>query len=180
MRSDLANKRYRQYLLRPLIALALCLITFGQSHGQPTATEADIRVALIHRILLFTSWQNTFTDNAKICTLGDGPSIRSFHALKQIRIQQQREVDIENYDPLEHASCMALIVDSNFDISTYTLPKASFVICNECDNSDSAAINLVRIDNQIRYNVNQNAALASGVRFRSDVLKWANDVRSDQ
>jgi hypothetical protein len=145
--------------------------------AQPSAQakEADLRAAIIHRILSFTDWPQTEDAQVQICTLGDDDSIRSFKSLKSIKLRNQQELKIVDYkNRIVEATCSALIISKAHQTK---LPDFNFTICNDCSTKKNAStVNLIRVNNQIRYNINLADAAKSGIRFQSDVIKWANKV----
>lgn len=163
-----------------VLAVTLCatLLLAGWARPQPQKpiTEANIRVAIIHRILLFTDWGAAPSPEHNICTVGQDDSIKELRALETIKLQNNT-IEIEEYHSGDQ-KCLAMIVGSDIDLHQAALPEPSLVICNDCEDDQLTAVNLVRINNQIRYDLDIKAASATGVRFRSDVLKWANRVNA--
>jgi hypothetical protein len=181
MDRPIRDRELRRTAYKIFLRIALCtsVLVAASSYSQPQKpfTEADIRVAIIHRILLFTDWGAIPRADQNICTLGQDDSIKELRALETIQLQNNTPVSIEEYHSGDQ-QCLAMIIGSDIDFKQTQLPEPSLVICNDCKESQLIAVNLLRINNQIRYDLDIRAASAIGVRFRSDVLKWANKVNT--
>ncbi len=141
------------------------------------ASEANIRTAFIHRILQYTQWDNANSDTLSLCAVGSEQDFQSLKLLDRRKITSDTEIAVSEYSESVAVECHVVIVGTDKKMDPLLLPNSALLICNGCEiNREKAAVDLIRINDQIRYNVNIQLASQSGVKFRSDVLKWANKV----
>ena len=153
----------------------------GQTLSNPVP-EADLRAAMIVGILRFTQL-NRNNSNANnelnICTLGQAPSVQGIaKSQAPIRIRQQ----LVRLQPFvansSHQDCPVVIVGKEVASQLIlSLHANTLLICDTCDQAIvEPAVNLIRAENRIQFEVDLNSARAAGVTFSSDLLDLARRV----
>lgn len=159
---------YRKFLYFLQRALLLCIPVIVASSDCAMAGENDIntvKTAFVFNIIKFVKW-DLEDPQIEVCDLVSselGKSIKSLHG----KIASGKPIKITS--GLD--SCNVVFVDGD-TVGSVEPHSKSLVICDNggCDDS-RVMVNLVKIDNRIRFRINRAALKSAGLEVSSELLK---------
>ncbi len=146
------------------------------------ADEMDLKAAFIYNFTLFTTWPEP-KQNLMLCVLGDE---RFLAQLSKFTGQKSSGTTIhvqKIYGITEAQSCDVLFIDRNehfhSDQVHKTLEKLPVLTIGESGMADHSGVMilLVRDQNRIAFEIDQNAAVSAGLTLSYKLLKLARKVK---
>lgn len=158
-----------------LFGCALSVLSYSAPPRE--ASEEDIRAALVHHLLSYSESKYLGNPQTTICSIGHDDKTRlALERLENEPIAKKSKLSVLHYSSDTQKKCHIVIVGPHLKFPLVNIASHPYIICNGCSIENKAAVSLVRLKDKIGYNINLSAAKISGVRFRSDVLKWANKI----
>jgi hypothetical protein len=167
--------------------LAVCCTAAGIAQGVPP--EYQLKAAFVSKFPEFTEWPSVTLDSRKtidICVARPNPfgSILSdFVASQVVRGRQLRVREIGS--PADVPSCLVLFIPGDSAAEQRNLlvsaQKTPVLTVGESTTflDEGGLINLRLIGGRVRFDVNVDAANRVGVRFSSQLLRLALNVRGE-
>jgi hypothetical protein len=179
--------RCPSFAVRLLAMLVLAMkLTSAAAIEPPTASEAQLKVALIYNFIMFTEWpSDAAADDSplEIC-VANGSSLRdALYALESKTIRKRPlRVRIEN-DIAAAGHCAVLYVDEAdhahwLQVRQALKGKSVLTIATASEGSDEGfIITLALIDNRMVFDVNTLAARGGNLVISSKMLRLARKVK---
>ena len=166
-----------------VIGLFLASISFADS-AEPKSyheSEARVRAAILFGILRFTYWpENTSPDDQiNLCVSGTSNIAKTLSAMTSIPNIGSYQVSLTTHDPDADQFCHAHIIgEANSEPETADF--GSLLICDNCDpeHAKKTAINLERVGDVVRFDINLDRLEEHGVELSASVIKLANKCSS--
>jgi len=167
---------------------ALLLVTVARSaSAQSLGDEALAKAKLVTALIRFVQWpSNAFEDDAsplRLCVYSQSQGLeRAFQAYDRVPIGR-RTLQLA-FNPARHAQvCHAVYLDdasrtASADLRGNTAPGAPFSVGN-ADGflAEGGMVELVHVENSMRFDVNLGAVKDAGLGVNPGVLKLARRVK---
>ena len=187
--SDLFARWSRRHSRLVLLLLVCSLILPVLSPGQtPSATEDDVRAAMVSHLPLFVEWPAAKTDAAhpqfRVCLLGADPIAPALEAAFHNAATLPIPIVFSRLNLSDHLDgCYLLYIGTGTRGNIYKLlaelAQASVLIVSErpIDAAAGEVIGLPLEENHVRIEVNLAAAQNSKLTISSRLLSLATTVR---
>lgn len=174
------NRRARRYVLVGIVAYLINIYPFftaakADNHG---VDEATLRAAIILKIIHQINWPQELGSQINFCTSGDSQSFQKLRGLKGKSITRGNAriafLTPEQTDDICHVQILG---------AGATLPKLTdkhplLVICDDCGpQKDNVAVELIKDNNHIRFNLNLVEAKKTHIQFKVSLLELAKTVK---
>lgn len=152
------------------------LLACGPAAAQ--VRDVDLKAAYIFNFVQFTTWPDLgrAREPFTVCASADSFLWNSLQAYngKPVNNRNWQTVDMENR--LKPGACDVLVLARAADRPPVT-PGLLVVRDGAAGVSGAAAITLVEGDEQIRFDIDTEAAMRAGLRFSSRLLRLARNVK---
>jgi hypothetical protein len=159
--------------------------------ADPQLPEYEIKAAFLYHFGKFIEWPEETKgiprpEFFQICILGDDPFGKSMNAFqgKTIRAQKVLVSRIASIDEIsENSPCRILYVSPSEknDLSAILIKVKGYPVLTVADQKDGAdagaMINLITLDQRVRFEINLKAALNAGIQINSKLLKLAVQIK---
>lgn len=163
------------------ILLATAPISDAFGNEAYSDTEARVRAAILFGILRFTYWPDSHSpiDNIRICVSGNSPIAASLSSMPSIPQIGSHKVTIEDLQADSSQLCHAHIV-GNTTTEPNTPTYGALLICDNCrpEHTQKAAIDLHRVGDVVRFDINIDKLEAHGIELSASVIKLADRCSS--
>jgi hypothetical protein len=163
----------------------LCLMAmfFSSASGTSDADEYSIKAMFILNFMKYVEWPVDETKNVfQIGIAGESEIYDALISLSTQRTGDGKKIEIKKVDPDALITYKILFIPRAQNKSTakwlnYCQGKGVLIITEDCKNSQKgAAINLLNIDNKIRFEIYQTAAKLGGVKISSRLSELATTI----
>jgi hypothetical protein len=183
-RSDRIFRRIPPYSLAGgLFFLALFAGSVPAASYHPSSDSA-VKAEYLINLLKFVDWQKNGEGDLIICVMGKNP-FESQRKLFEKRSIKGRKVALNPFDNLKRTACKIVFISSSEagKISEIADGLSRSGVLTIGDTSGFAArgviINFVTENRKIKFEINPEAAEASGIRISSKLLNLATIVHSE-
>ena len=160
--------------------LILCMTSsglFAQSN------EADIKAMFLFNFIKYVEWpQAKETSTFRIGVIGKSPVTESLKKVIAQKVKEGRKIEVVALAANEDVECQLIFVPEDSEFNTDDLLRLRhvggvLVISESAAHSEKwAAINLLTVENKIRFEINQGAAKAGGIKISSQLSNLAISV----
>jgi len=164
-----------------LIALLMAPTINSKSFADNDLTENDIKALFILNFIKYVNWPPDVDKSAiRIGIAGDSPVLESL--LKVIRNRREnKNIKVEKMDPNAGTIYQIIFVtaEESGKIMRWNRKyagKGVLIISDGCKSNCAAAINLLNIDNKMRFEINTFAAQACGIKISTRLMELATSV----
>jgi hypothetical protein len=178
--------RFRHITLRMgsifLLLVMLLVPTINtKSYADNDLSENDIKALFILNFIKYINWPPEIDKSAiRIGIAGDSPVLESL--LKVIRNRREnKNIKVEKLDP--NAGTIYQIIFVTSEESSKIMRwnkkyagKGVLIISDGCKSNCVASINLINIDNKMRFEINTFAAEACGIKISTRLMELATSV----
>jgi len=185
MLSFLASKRIKSLLISTVISVLLAY----SLDSVVAQTGSNIKAAFIEKFTHFIEWPDDALDSAEqssfqICVVGDDPIINELHTLANLTKIKNRPVKVQKLQTLNTVADCALLYISRY--SAYSVSslvkqmqgKGILTIANSPGYTQQGVmLNFYEDNNQLRFEINHDAAKQSGFLISARLLKVARIIR---
>lgn len=185
--------RHRLTRLARLIVVALVLsftlpaatmTTYGAGGDDSSTVEYQLKAAFLYNFAKFVQWpaetNGGSLDPFALCVSGDEPFRIIHHYLAGKRIRGQLIAVRAVGGSSELSDCHLLFVSAASAQLQHALPsvKGAVLTVGEAEDfvTSGGMINLVRVDNRLRFEISRRAGERAGLKFSSQLLKLATPV----
>ncbi|WP_111979083.1 YfiR family protein [Algibacillus agarilyticus] len=135
--------------------------------------EATLRAAVVLGILRYTQWNEIDTQHNAInlCFMG-GPMSEDVltRASKKVAVKGKK---IKIVEPQKTACNVIILGQNEF---SQPLPEHSLIVCDNCEVKSGIAINLVKRNNRISFEIFSEQAKQNQISFGSALLELASRI----
>jgi YfiR/HmsC-like len=168
-----------------VLAFALTALISNAAYAD-TSREYQLKAAYILNFSRFIYWpMNSFssaTDEFSICVYGESPFGENIDYLRGKKVQS-RSIKISYKEDLNNvAECHILFVSASGKSSFYEM--SSNITQNVLTVSDvegfsakGGMIEFIRVNNKIKFIINVTQSIKSGIKYRSQLLEVAEQLR---
>ncbi|WP_159084250.1 YfiR family protein [Saccharobesus litoralis] len=151
----------------------------GNLASAKSPDEASLRAAVVLGILRFTEWQPPI-DSSKpitICFLGDVQSKDKLVQASSRVTVKGHAVDTKNVISLPQTDvCSVLIIGDEWSGQYPTGVGSQLTVCDSCRFGNQTAINLVKRNQRIGFEINMPYVQANNISFSSSLLELASRI----
>lgn len=165
----------------PCCVVVLITLLTTNAHAASVAEESELKAAFVYNFTLFTTWPQT-TPVLDICVLG-GNTYLTLLKKYEGRIVNKATVQVKRVGSASEArGCQVLFIDSSehehIDNINRALQDVPVLTVAESGKLSpySVIILLVRNQDRVTFEINQNAATDRGLTLSSKLLKLAGKV----
>jgi hypothetical protein len=163
----------------------VCLAIFIS--GSPTVfsqiSESDIKAMFLFNFIKYVEWPQTQgVTGFKIGVVGKSQVFESLQKVIAQKTKDGHKIELVSLSEKEFSSCQLVFISRSAESSgeewarTYQ-GSGVLVVSEESTRSGKwAAINLVTIENKIRFEINQSAAKAGGIKISSQLSSLAVSI----
>jgi len=177
-RSDSVKNRYP-----PSVGLVLgltLLVTSLLSSADTSIQEARLRASVLVAVLRYTQWgDNNQQPIIHICGTGHSPAfevLEDADETVQAADKTLRFTAVEALQTTRRCDVLVIGADADSGIVMELLQDKSLSICDTCNDGDLHAVALYIKNQRIRFSVNPQSALTSGVRFSAAMMELADHI----
>lgn len=140
-------------------------------------SESRVRAAILFGVLRFTYWPEDSApkEHINLCISGQSNIANSLAAMPSIPQIGSYQVKLIDHKPDSNQACHAHIVGDASD-HTESSEYGALLICDDCDaqTAQNTAINLNRVGDVVRFDINLDKLEEHGVELSASVIKLAN------
>lgn len=167
----------RKWMICVVILFASVSKLFSQSN------EADVKAMFIFNFIKYVEWPQSKSDAVfRIGVFGKSPVSKSLEKVIAQKNKEGRRIELVDVAESEATDCQMLFISQSVSPKNEVLTKMKqsngiLIISDESSKSEKwAAINLLTIDNKIRFEINLGAAKSGGVKISSQLSNLAVSV----
>jgi hypothetical protein len=169
------------------IAVLLLLVLVGSVYGQsPTIGEYNIKAAFLYNFAKFVDWPKKGADEQSeafvIGIIGDDPFGSEIEVIKGKSVKGM-PLKVRHYEKIEDISdCKILFISSSSEkeISKILEHLKGNTVLTVGDTEGFARqgvmVNLIKVENRIRFEINPEAAKSEGLKISSHLLRLAKII----
>jgi hypothetical protein len=182
--TGICNKLAARDVVRRLAVLLLALLVLPANAEGDRASAESVKAGFVYNFTKFSTWPapGGGADPLRICTLGRG-ALNGQLARLQGRTVGEREIEIQVWPPSDDwAKCHVLFVSREDgeraeSILRQLAGKPVLTIGDVPDFSRRGGmIELIELENKLRFNISLVTVQRSGLRMSSQLLKLATRV----
>jgi hypothetical protein len=169
-------------LIRFLTLVFLLFITSVNSFAEGEANEYNIKAMFVLNFMKYVEWPETGKED--VFKIGIAGESELYDALRLMTTNQNEssKIKIEKAKPDFVENFQILIISRNEskkieEWSKKYQGKGVLIISEECKTANNAAINLLNVDNKIRFEINHTQARLGGVKISSKLSNLAVTVQ---
>lgn len=169
---------FRSRILSFLLALASCFGTFASVAD--SASEYELKAALLFKFTQFIDWPAPLNGTFNICIYGKDPFGGALININGKKVQQAFMAVKYPHTPGEVQDCHMLFLDQT-DAKRLSVMVTGLPILTISDDpgawDENVMIVFIANPNNIEFNVNRSAAQRVGIDFRAQMLQLAHSLR---
>lgn len=161
----------------------LLILCMSSSRLFAQSNEADIKAMFLFNFIKYVEWpQAKETSTFKIGVIGKSPVTESLKKVIAQKVNEGRKIEVITFATNEDVECQMIFVPEDTEFKAEDLLRLKhirglLVISESAAHSQKwAAINLLTVDNKIRFEINQSAAKAGGIKISSQLSNLAISV----
>lgn len=147
---------------------------------QPKAEEYKVKAVFVYNFTQFVEWNNPVdTNNFIIGVLGKSDIIKPLQEISKNKLVGNKKIKVVVFDrPGDISMCHILFIPgatSMSDIKLSIEERENILIIAEAKNikTGDADMNLIVVEDKIKFEINQKALEKKGLKFSSQLLKMA-------
>lgn len=155
----------------------------GNQTAYSQGNEYSIKAMFLFNFIKYVEWPATTEQAAfRIGVIGDNPIVEALQVVAAQKKTDARRIEIVRITSISDADCQILFFPhgENGKLEEWAKKvagKGVLLITDDAKNSHKgAAINLLHIDNKIRFEINQSCGRNSGVKISSQLSTLAVSV----
>lgn len=167
--------------------MILCVVYAGagQCQSEPNERMTVLKAGLVNGISSFTTWPNMADDEAlMVCLLAKSPdfteSLQRFYEQKRRSNDRKMKIDVVSVDRLSHCHLVVVLDNQNRQSSQLLASVAKLSILTISDDPQFTAqgghISFFKENNKLRFEINYQATIESGLKISSRLLKLARVI----
>lgn len=167
---------------RLICLMILFIIVSAQSFAASESNEYNIKAMFVLNFMKYVEWpQEPNSDTFKIGVVGESNIYQALLSLVANRKENSKiKIYKVNTDLNEEYQILIIARNENNRIESLSKKyqgKGTLIISEECKNNNNASINLVNINNKIRFEINNNQAKLGGIKISSKLSEMAISVQ---
>lgn len=170
---------------RIVLVVGLCLFTgtfqWARAQDRAPTREYEIKAAFLYHFARFVDWpSDKSTGDLVICVLGENPFGSALENLEGKSVGTRKLTTVQLTENTGIADCHILFVSAAAEHSTAELlaeiPSEGVLTVGETDtfDDDGGMIRLFAAENNIRFEINREAARRAGLTISSRMLRLAS------
>lgn len=162
--------------------MVLFIVVSAQSFAESENNEYNIKAMFVLNFMKYVEWpQEPNSDTFKIGVVGESNIYQALLSLVANRKENSKiKIYKVNTDLNEEYQILIIARNENNRIESLSkkyLGKGTLIISEECKNNNNASINLVNINNKIRFEINNIQAKLGGIKISSKLSEMAISVQ---
>lgn len=164
------------------ILMAMLFVIFTKAHSQSPANDKNVKALFVLNFIRYVNWPDAKEGEViKIGITGNSAIKEALQTMIYNRKENKNYI-IETTSLDETNDYRILIVTKEHRLKTEDWVKKYsgkqvLVISEECEKPSSAAINLINVDNKIRFEINMKGAERGGVSISTKLTDMATSVQ---
>ena len=162
--------------------MVLFIVVSAQSFAESENNEYNIKAMFVLNFMKYVEWpQEPNSDTFKIGVVGESNIYQALLLLVANRKENSKiKIYKVNTDLNEEYQILIIARNENNRIESLSKKyqgKGTLIISEECKNNNNASINLVNINNKIRFEINNIQAKLGGIKISSKLSEMAISVQ---
>ena len=162
--------------------MVLFIVVSAQSFAESENNEYNIKAMFVLNFMKYVEWpQEPNSDTFKIGVVGESNIYQALLSLVANRKENSKiKIYKVNTDLNEEYQILIIARNENNRIESLSKKyqgKGTLIISEECKNNNNASINLVNINNKIRFEINNIQAKLGGIKISSKLSEMAISVQ---
>jgi len=173
---------FKCIILLTVLAVQLFRVSVPAWADNPELGEGRVKAAFVVNVARYVTWPAPGSDKLVIGVLGRGPLEDAWQGIKGKSVQG-RILEVRKSDDLDDLlNCQVIYITSakrkNISRILHQLQDYPVLTISDMDGFTPAGgmVHLIREDERIRFRINLAAALRSGLKISSQLLKLAKGV----
>jgi hypothetical protein len=174
----------RGKVLRSLLVILFLFFSFLNnpihSFGEGESTEYNVKAMFVLNFMKYIEWPTEPVDSFRIGIVGESEIYQSLINMTSHRMEQNK-ISINKILPGDTRKYQIIILSKSEnkridDLSKKFQAKGVLLISEEYNSSNYAAINLLNINNKIRFEINNSQAKIGAIKISSKLSEFAVTV----
>lgn len=162
--------------------MVLFIVVSAQSFAESENNEYNIKAMFVLNFMKYVEWpQEPNSDTFKIGVVGESNIYQALLLLVANRKENSKiKIYKVNTDLNEEYQILIIARNENNRIESLSKKyqgKGTLIISEDCKNNNNASINLVNINNKIRFEINNIQAKLGGIKISSKLSEMAISVQ---
>ena len=162
--------------------MVLFIVVSAQSFAESENNEYNIKAMFVLNFMKYVEWpQEPNSDTFKIGVVGESNIYQALLSLVANRKENSKiKIYKVNTDLNEEYQILIIARNENNRIESLSKKyqgKGTLIISEDCKNNNNASINLVNINNKIRFEINNIQAKLGGIKISSKLSEMAISVQ---
>ena len=162
--------------------MVLFIVVSAQSFAESENNEYNIKAMFVLNFMKYVEWpQEPNSDTFKIGVVGESNIYQALQSLVANRKENSKiKIYKVNTDLNEEYQILIIARNENNRIESLSKKyqgKGTLIISEDCKNNNNASINLVNINNKIRFEINNIQAKLGGIKISSKLSEMAISVQ---
>lgn len=171
-----------QNVLRLFFLIVLFIVVSTQSFAESDSNEYNIKAMFVLNFMKYVEWPpESISDKFKIGVIGESNIYQALHSLVANRNENSKiQIYKVNTDLNEEYQILIITRSENDKIESLSkkyIGKGVLIISEDCKNNNYASINLVNINNKIRFEINTSQTKLGGIKISSKLSEMAIRVQ---
>ena len=167
---------------RLICSMVLFIVVSAQSFAASESNEYNIKAMFVLNFMKYVEWPSeSISDTFKIGVVGESNIYQALQSLVANR-KENAKIQIYKVNTDVNQEYQILIITRSENnriesLSKVCQGKGVLIISEDCKNNNNATINLVNINNKIRFEINNNQAKLGGIKISSKLAEMAISVQ---
>ena len=172
----------KRHFTRIFFPVFLLFIASPNSFAEGEGNEYNVKAMFVLNFMKYVEWpEQDISQDFVIGVAGDSEIVEALQKLTVNR-KENRKIIIEKVNPLVEGNYRILIITRHEknrieEWSKKYQGKQILIISDECRNTNFSAINLINIQNKIRFEINNSQARLGGIKISSRLAELAVSVQ---
>ena len=171
-----------QNVLRLFCLMVLFIVVSAHSFAESESNEYNIKAMFVLNFMKYVEWPpESISDKFKIGVVGESNIYQSLQSLVANRKESSKiQIYKANTDSNEAYQILIITRSENDKIERMSkkyLGKGVLIISEDCKNNNYSSINLVNINNKIRFEINISQSKLGGIKISSKLSDMALSVQ---
>ena len=169
-------------IYRSFCLMLLFIVVSANSFAELESNEYNIKAMFILNFMKYVEWPSE--SKTEIFKIGIAGESGIYNALQTMTSERHENVKIriEKVNPDSIQGYQVLIIPRSENRRTEEWSKkfqgkGILIISEDCKNNNNASINLININNKIRFEINNTQARLSGIKISSKLTELAISVQ---
>ena len=171
-----------QNVFRPFYLMVLFIVVSAHSFAESENNEYNLKAMFVLNFMKYVEWPpESISDKFKIGVVGESNIYQALQSLVANR-KENSKIQICKADTDLNEEYQILIITRSENNKIESLSKkyhgkGVLIISEDCKNNNNASINLVNINNKIRFEINIKQAKLGGIKISSKLSEMAISVQ---